>query len=87
MDESSGNFTTKEMLVRIDAKLDSYHADMEAVKLHLAVHEAYPWHTGSDEQVKEIRSQLDGVRQAIKYGAGVVATMLLLAPVVWSFVK
>lgn len=55
----NGNgYTTKEMLARIDAKLDALSASVETVRLDLAVHEVRPFHAGAVKEFDEVRTEV-----------------------------
>jgi len=89
--EPANGFSTKEMLVRIDGKLDVALARITAVELHEAVHAAKPFHSlhvaeALENRLTQNSKDIGSIRQNMKYAAGAVGVIVLLAPFVWSIV-
>lgn len=83
-------FTQKEMLVRIDGKLDTVAAHLTAVELELAVHKAQPLHSDAPvltlaEEVANLRRGQESINRRVSMAAGAVAVIVTLAPFVFRW--
>lgn len=83
---SNGNgYTQKEMLARIEAKLDVIAGKMEALQIEFAVHEAQPFHLAAKAEMETIRDEqkaamvrLATIAGGIAVGAFVVGILVRL---------
>ena len=89
--EPANGFSTKEMLVRIDGKLDVALGRITAVELGAAVHSAKPFHSEHaaetlEAQMVQNSKDISSIRQTLKYAAGAVGVIVLLAPFAWTII-
>lgn len=88
MAEPTNGFTTKEMLVRIDGKLDAALARIAALELKQGIHEARPYHSEATQD--ELNEKLDGLakdnkglNKRVNYAAGAIAFIVAAGPFVF----
>jgi hypothetical protein len=81
--ENGNGFTQKEMLVRIDGKLDAALARITAIETKLAVHEAKPLHDPStlehmEQRVDHVESGITGIKRRQAYSVGALAVLIVV---------
>lgn len=75
----NGNgLTQKEMLARIEAKLDGVTAKLEALTIQAAVHEARPFHNSAHDEVEQIRRGLAENKTRLAAYAGGIAVAVFV---------
>jgi BMFP domain-containing protein YqiC len=82
--EADGNFTQKEMLVRIDGKLDAALARIETVELKQAVHEAQPYH--NEATVKQLEARLEELGRKFFTAFGVGLAVIFMLSILGPFI-
>lgn len=77
---TNGNgYSQKEMLTRIEGKLDAIAAQVERLKIEFAAHEAAPFHPSAVHDVDEMRDRgrTNQIRIARILGGAAVAVFVL----------
>lgn len=74
----NGTYSTKEMLARIEGKLDLLAGKLEAVTLDMAVHEAKPFHAAAQTEVEQIRRGLSENKTRLAAYAGGIAVAVFV---------
>lgn len=77
----NGSYTQKEMLARIEGKLDLLAQKLEAVTLDMAVHEARPFHESARHEVDEMREAAQASKQRLAYYAGGIAVAVFVVEI------
>lgn len=75
----NGNgLTQKEMLARIEGKLDVMTAKLEALTIQAAVHEAKPFHDAARADVEELRQGVGSNKTRLAAYAGGIAVAVFV---------
>jgi len=80
-------FTQKEMLVRIDGKLDALTGRTASLELTQAVHEARPLHEEGQKNFDELRKDHLSLKNSFRYAAGAVSVIVIAGPFIFNWLQ